>query len=165
MKIMMNSKMEALFNNASITLEQTPSRVKNKELNILLDTGIQERDGVYLLKDLTPSNKSRSDYYDLTDMECTINHIHITDFLSPYPAPKPDAVDCLRESIRYVKDLQQRLSADFPEIPFRIILSVEWENPKSCVIRFHRIRDNEPSSLNTDDLDGYLEEGILYIDI
>ena len=164
MKISMNSKMKARFKDASVMYDTAPSRVRNKRLKQLLQAGVVDNDGVFLLAKLIPPVVDETRYFDLTDMECTINHIHIMNYLSPYDSPIHIAVDSLIESIAYIKELKEILQNEFPEIPFRIILSNEWEDPRRCTIRFHRIRDDEPQWIKIDDLEGFREEAILVID-
>ena len=158
--------MKARFKDASVTYDTAPSRVRNKGLERVLQAGVVDKEGAFLLASLIPSNFDKSRYDDLTDMETTINHIHIMDYLFPYDSPtNVEAVNSLTESISYTKELQEILRNDFPEIPFRIILSNEWENPRRCTIRFYRMRDDEPQWLKIDDLEGYREEAILFLDI
>lgn len=109
---------------------------------------------------------------DKTRFESFENHLHCSDFLSP--KFKRDVHSLLKVGLIIAYILSQKLAFMFPTVKFRIDVACNvkslYEETKfedsfnDCTVRFHELRDGDPSYLN-DDLEKYLYDAVGYIDI
>jgi len=95
-------------------------------------------------------------HHDMTGYECTVNSIHLEDYLEKGMARKAPALAAT--AMKCVDWLAERLR-QFTADPFRIIVSVDG---RTCTLRFHRLRDGE--SWLADDIEGY-KEAAAFVDV
>ena len=117
-------------------------------LQRLADSRLLELDGCYILaaqlSESVDISRASGIYWDRTDLEASVSHVHIEDFVQSDYGANPNVV--LGQGLLYVHALQHRLR---PAGQFLIILS--FEDPGltddtdyvSCSVRFHGIRDDE----------------------
>lgn len=135
----------------------------NPKLVTLLDSGIKERDGVFLLVALEFSvSTPMSRFGDRTGYECAVNHVHLEDFLDS--ANQQDRGTLFRSGVAFAHRLNEKLVSTFPQDHFRIILSCNLDDPPGCVVRFHKVRAGE-NWIQLDDLEGYKSEAIMVIEV
>ena len=152
--------MENLLEKGTIDLVHPPLHIRSEKLRNILEEGLSIHSEVYLLNRFIPLDYNDREFSDLTREECIINHIHIK-YVLPSDTQQGDY---LKESIAYVKGLENLLKSKYPNQHFRISLSVDLLNLTQCVVRFHKIRENEASWITMDDLESYQGEGILVLD-
>ena len=155
----MNSNMRTLLEKLSLDYSEVSPQPKSKQLMTILEAGIVSQRNAFLLVRLMSETTEEHHFQDLTDKECSINHFHVQDYL-------PSGIDlrrCLTEAIAFVKALEESLTSQYSSV-FRIILACDNDEPSNCVIRFHKLRDDEPPWLLIDKLEDYAEEAILVID-
>jgi hypothetical protein len=94
-----------------------------------------------------------------TEYEASVNLIRIKDYAEPEYLTTPEGV--ARTTLACAEYLVDSLRAFSPDDRFRVIVSTR-EDDGSARLGFHTVRDDE--SWLDDDLDGYQEEGLGYID-
>jgi hypothetical protein len=94
-----------------------------------------------------------------TEYEASVNLIRIKDYAEPEYLTTLEGV--ARTTLLCAEYLVDRLRTFSPDDRFRVIVSTR-EDDGSARLGFHTIRDDE--SWLDDDLEGYQEEGIGYID-
>ncbi len=131
-------------------------------LSSILDSGIREVNGAYLFAKLEGSEaEPSSQFMDLTDYEYMVNHIHLEFNLMPQSRKNPRIL--VRNGVVFADRLRTKLASAFPKIPFRIILSFRSHPILTCVVRFHRIRNNqEPIS---DNLEDYKSDAMMVVEV
>ena len=126
-----------------------------QDLRDVLGLGVTEKYECVLLKALenTAGEYDPLAHFDRTGYECLVNHVHIDPRNVDDPIP-------LRGGLAYADALVDALKEAPYQGPFRIIMSL---NPAQniCTVRFHRVRRGE--SWTSDDLESYLDEGLLVI--
>jgi hypothetical protein len=151
---------EARIMNTSMAILLAMEQVRRNEipgdLRHVLSLGVIEKHGCVLLRALenTAGDFDPRAHFDRTGYECLVNHVHIDprDFDDPNP---------LRGGLAYAQSLVDTLKRGPYQGPFRTILSMNLAQ-NICTVRFHRIRHGE--TWISDDLESYLDEGILAID-
>jgi len=133
------------------------------KLLALLDSPVEEHNGAFLFSQLRPTVQDPlSRFGDLTGYECTVNHIHLEDFVDSLDLESRERL--LQIGVASVHHLVEKLSLAHPHIQFRVIMSCNLDDPPGCVLRFHKIRVDE-NWVKLDDLDGYEMEAILVTDV
>lgn len=107
----------------------------------LLSKGIIEFDRCYFLHALLPIGfdvrEAEQSSFDRTDLECTLNHIHIGDFIE---RDKKNKKVLIEQGICYAYSLQSLL----PETEeFSVILAFTFDPIIDCNVRFHMQRPGE----------------------
>jgi hypothetical protein len=134
----MNTAMKAL-------LESHPGAAEiavPSPFRLFVFAGFRDVDGCVFFRELFPhdavSLSALSRLRDRTGVECSVNKIHLEDFLEKgmareAPALALTAVQCSRFLVGYLR-------TKFPAEPFRIIVSVQ---DRACTLRFHKVREGE----------------------
>jgi hypothetical protein len=89
---------------------------------------VQKDDCVFLRALYNGASAKTNSFPDNTGLECFVNHIHIEDY-------SPDSF--FEAGLEFLRAIRHSLKLEFPDIPFRCIISVDEDG---CNIRFHRIR-------------------------
>jgi len=114
------------------------------ELSGILISGFVEDNGcVFLAAEARNSKVTRDDLHDDTGYECFINHQHIK---------------TLAEALEFARRLKSALAARFSD---RFVIIVGFDGHEATV-HFHKHRPGQ--AWISDDLEGYLEEGIAVFD-
>lgn len=145
-KRLKNLDLEALL--ASIPLSE--------KLNALAEAPITQTE-VFILKPLLEPDSDISAFFDKTDYEATLNHIHISDFLEE---KKDDLTYMLVQGILYATKVHERLSSIGEG--FQVVLGLD-PDISDVNVRFYAVRPNEPQWI-TDDLDDYTLNDIIVMD-
>ncbi|MEK5489458.1 hypothetical protein MKZ24_01830 [Paenibacillus sp. FSL R7-0297] len=86
-------------------------------------------------------------YLDRTELEASINHVHLSDFAS---------------GMKIMDQWTRKLQEDYSGKQFIIILSCQPDGG-DVVVRFYQYRKDDPEWVALDNLEGYKEEAILVI--
>jgi len=124
----------------------------------LLAAGVREVDGCVFLRELFTADDASAlpSFHDAVGFECSINKVHLEDFLDRGYAREPAALALIAlSSARLLATTLHRVS----NATFRIIASVQGRH---STLRFHKVREGE--SWLAEDLDGYAEEAIFVLD-
>jgi len=122
----------------------------------LLSLGFVEKDECVVLRALenTAGDFDPRAHFDRTGYECLVNHVHID-------PREPDDPHPLQGGLAYADSLVDTLKRAPYQGPFRVILALNLAQ-NICTVRFHRVRRGE--SWISDDLESYIDEGLLVID-
>lgn len=103
--------------------------------------------------------KPNEHFQDRTEFEAFCNHIHINDYF-------PEVGECpeksLKLALKILKIWEEKLKVQFPDMKFHLIVSYD---EFGAAIRFHKYRIEEGSWINIDNIEGYLENGVLIKEI
>lgn len=137
------------------------------QLNILSNSRIVSTKDCWLLEPLIPEgfnlDAALQDYEDRTDLECSINEVHIEDFLVANQANHN--VELLTQGILYACQLCANLKRNGD---FKVVLGFESPNLtessefSSCTVRFHSCRTGQENWLSSE-LDSY-QDAVLFLD-
>lgn len=95
-------------------------------------------------------------YGDFTAYECSYNEIRLNDYID-YPIGK--GISVLKFALKLQKIWTTKIKLQYPKYKFCFIVSYDGE---FVILRFHKVRKEERLFL-TDDLESYLQEGILEV--
>ncbi len=95
------------------------------------------------------------DLLDQTGREALVNHVHIEDELA-----QTDSSFVAGQAMRYTRGLAENLASAFPGDGFDVVLAIG----DSPVVRFYRLRVNEPPWITTD-LEAYKHEAVLVLTV
>jgi len=145
-----------------LEMNEIISRINNIKLEpklaSILAGGIVEIDGCYFLKELVPLEfnleEAEKHAFDLTEIECDINHIHIGDYVSQ---SKDNIPKIIEQGTRYTLSLQELLPRDEN---FKVIQACTFEPIFDCNVRFHKQRVGEKWVM--DDIEKY-EEAVMVL--
>ena len=151
--------MTKLLKRERLHLEQLSGEVESPKLNAIIAKGVIQRGEVFLFKALAAGLGDISKYFDLTDAECSVNHLHMD-----WNVEEPSETKCLREALAFVKKLTKLLQASYPDTNFRIILGVELRYLCYSTVRFHKLREAEATWLDIENIDNCKDEAILAVD-
>ena len=141
-------------------IEDKPEVEISKMPDFLLSDFV-EWDGCILLGGVNESNKMGNHFIpnehfrDRTEFEAFCNHIHVDDYFSEV---EECPIKSLKLALKIVEIWEAKLKVQFPRIKFHLIVS---NDEFSTAIRFHKYRVEEGSWLNIDNMEGYLENGVL----
>jgi len=126
-------------------LEQlkTDGSALSPELSSVLDAGFVEEKGCVLLAAKARGSALAPAKEDETGFECFINHLHVED---------------LGEALEFARRFNKALADAFTG-NFVVIVSYDG---REATVRFHRLRPDQ--SWLSENLEGYLEEGIAVLD-
>lgn len=148
MNFILNKKMDLLYKNGFVcNVDFLPECL----FEILL-SGFVLKNGCILNKILYDRSTSVNEYdfFDKTDYECFVNHIHVNDFSNN---------NFGNIAYTFLVEVGKLLKIRFPDQSFRGIISID---EISCSVRFHKLRIGE--SWCCDDINEYKEEGIFIMD-
>jgi hypothetical protein len=122
------------------------------ELKEICDQGFVCKGAAFVLKFLADEkvNFTAQDLIDLTGYECLMNKVHVNDFAKS---------NLHRQTFQFVEKMHRKWIATYPAETLHSIISI---NEGEIVVRFHSRRAGQ-KYLN-DDLDLFLEEGVLEAD-
>ena len=87
------------------------------------------------------------------------NHVYINDYFS-------EVEECSEKSLRLALQIveiwEQKLKVRFPDMKFHIVVSYD---EFGAAIRFYKYRTEEGSWINIDNIESYLENGVLVKEI
>ena len=150
MDIRTNRAMKKLIDISALDLN---SIILDLELVEIIRDGVININDLYLLRARVPDSFDHDSvinrYFDKTELECSVNHIHIGDIV------KNDNI--LLQGVKYASELSELLEK-LGE--FEIILSYSDHPIGDCSVRFHKVRFDEAPYLL--DLEGY-QEALLII--
>ncbi|MES2543526.1 MAG: hypothetical protein V4548_01480 [Bacteroidota bacterium] len=115
-----------------------------------------------------PENEILSDI-DKCEYESFENHFHIDDFVAK--RMNFNDIIFLGLGLEFLKQLVIRIKNELPENDFRFILSFgKVDDPDvyefgNCVVRFYQIRSASENVFKREDLNTYLQEGVIEIEI
>jgi len=103
--------------------------------------------------------KPNEHFRDRTEFEAFCNHIYINDYFS-------EIEECPEKSLKVALEIveiwEQKLKARFPDTKFHLIVSCD---EFGAAIRLYKYRIEEGSWINIDNIEGYLENGLLVKEI
>jgi len=108
-------------------------------------------DGCYTRSPVAPNQINIATCFDQTEVECAVNHEHLS-------AGNTQEVQKLMEE---VSGLKRSMEEQYPDVPFRIIASFQDDG---ATIRFHKVRPGEEWT-NLSNLEGYLKEAVFVITV
>lgn len=118
----------------------------------LLNPHFIEWDNCIFIDNTSSANKitiKETTYHDRTEMEASINHYHLDDFLTGF---------------KLISNWKEILREKFPNREFILLLSSSLEG-NEVVIRFYQKRIEEPEWVDLNNIEGYKEEALLVIEI
>lgn len=109
---------------------------------LLVFGGFKEVDRCVFFRELFPQNRVDESvlarHQDRTGVECTVNKIHLEDFLEKGMAREAPSLALI--AVECAKFLAGHLHKKLAGYSFRIIVSVD---DRVCTMRFHKLRDGE----------------------
>lgn len=99
-------------------------------------------------------DKALSVYYDRTGFEASYNEFRIEDY---FDRSIDNPLEGIAIAIKLSEIWELKLKKDFPHYMFHIIIGFDGEY---TTIRFHKLRDEESTWIDLDDLDSYKKEAI-----
>ena len=109
---------------------------------LLVFGGFKDVDECVFFRDLfhddRVSEAALERYLDRTGFECTVNNIHLEDYLEKGMAR--EAPSLALTAVECANFLARHLRKKLPAYPFRIIVSVA---DRICTLRFHKVREGE----------------------
>lgn len=151
----MNSRMGEILD--TFNIELSILRVSLPEsIHDLLRQGIVHTDKMYLLKAMMPASLNLQAYFDLTDAECTINHVHIDDYFNDM-----DRSQAVRVGIKSTVAIANLLISQYPGEKFYVVLGLD-NDLSSPTVRFYKVREHEPQWLRIEQLEEY-DDAVLVV--
>lgn len=103
--------------------------------------------------------KPTENFRDRTEFEAFCNHVYINDYF-------PEGEECSEKSLKLALQIatiwEKKLKVRFPDIKFHIIISYD---EFGAAIRLYKYRMEEGPWINIDNIEGYLENGVLVKEI
>ncbi|MGG4197282.1 hypothetical protein [Paenibacillus sp. UNC217MF] len=129
-------------------------------IELIWPTFIEVDGCVIIQKDSESERKLNLDFIlsqfgDRTGFEAAESHVHMRD-VSKFFEENP--IEGLRFAKKVVSMWAAKLKLDFPNYRFLIILTFHGDD---SIVRFHKLRNNEPLWVNIEKLENYKNEGIL----
>lgn len=142
------------------------------ELGKIINGDFLTENECIILKDIYKNNSNPKFEKDLAkcEWEYSENHFHPDDYIDNISSE----LDYLYFALCCSKELAKRLSLNFPNINFRIIVSFcetqtdkngEVEYYGSSTVRFYKIRPECESKMKTSNLDDFEQDAILEIEL
>lgn len=154
--IHMNTSMANLLAREGIEdFDAIKTRLPRRLVRVLRN-GIREISDCYFIEYVSPPEINISKYHDLTDAECTINHIHIEKYTRNQ---KTGAL--MRVAIRYMLGIRDILVTQFPGEHFYIVLGYD-SGSNSPTVRFYKRRDNEPIWADIEGIEDYADAVMVF---
>lgn len=156
--IIMNDQMKKII--SCFNINETPKYSSPILFDLINPNFVEVKDCILRIK---PNEKNKdikidliySTFIDKTGFEAFESHIHVIDYIDEFRYG-------LFEGLMFFMQLTQiwgkKLKETFPQYKFHIVLSYD---KKDCVLRFHRLRNDESPWIDIENLNNYKYEAIL----
>ena len=155
MEVRMNAKMREVLANLEIEDVFSVDSDLPRASATLLEQGIIHIHDLYLLRALTSDARELDQHSDLTDVECSINHVHME-----WHVDDQRLHDISRVAIRLATEIANLLTSNYPSEEFYVVVGIDEDDFHT--VRFYKVREDEPPWVRVDMLDEYID-GILVI--
>lgn len=155
--IIKNDKMESILE--MFNIYNKPEYFSPK-LSQLINPVFLELNECILLKQNEGSRSINVDYIisafgDRTGFEAFDSHIHLIDYIDEF---RFGIIEGLRFFLQLSILWGTKLKDTFPQYKFHIVLFYNGDN---CILRFHRLRDNESPWVDINSINDYTKEALL----
>lgn len=143
-------------------LKLTPGEIESPAIMDLQNANFVEVSGCVLLQanDMTLPEPDEVDKIlteekmDRTGYEAFQNHVHLDDIVQI-----DDFLQQLRSGLAVIESWSEKLKSYYPNYTFHIVLAFDAEEVGNCVVRFYRLRDDETSWIDLENIEGYKLDG------
>lgn len=148
----------------SEVIKSLKSNIHKEQINVvdLLPSKFIEIDGCVLLRESNKYPKLNMDFIysqfgDRSGFEAADSHVHMIDISEDFVE---DPYKGLNYAMKIMDLWSYKLKLEFPSYRFVIYLTFHGND---TIIRFHKLREEEPTWIDLERIDEYTDEGIMIL--